>query len=556
LLGNSIFSSSALTLRDPEELFASAPAETIASLVSEHDTLATKIHQVSTIALSDQFSDVMDHFIAGNVDSDGRSRSSIYASTLFQSDGALKSLSASMWKRAMELTDVYDSMPQERRSAWDDQIQKMTTPEFTTQNVHATLGELLSKRIQFLSERVDGIFRNLSSEHLTNTPQGFRVRMIIGYIHSAMMPDYHRSGFIADLRAVIAKFMGRELPHYTSARSLITACMRNWGRWMDVDGGAFRIRVYKKGTAHIEIHPDMAWRLNAILAHMHPRAIAAEHRRRPAQRDRTWKVMQRPLDYQVLNFITNLKVYNRNNREQHIPYYHESDEVKPDKRVVEAAAQIMESLGAVFDGKTFTFDYDPANMLDLLECSGCVPDQVSHQYFPTPRELGEFVVELAQIGEDHSVLEPSAGQGHLAELLPKDQTLCIELSRLHCAILRAKGFEAIEIDFLIWAKSVTTDGNRWTMSGKGFDRIVMNPPFRDGQHHTHLIAACGLLADHGRLVCILPSSEHEQTLQRARRALPEFELTWHRVPEEIEERFPGTSIKVGVAIVERRSTSA
>lgn len=533
----------ALTLLTPDQLFKGTPSETISTLISEHDLLAARINEVAAIANGKQFADVMDHFICGNSDPDSRSHSRILAAHLFQLEGALSSLSASMWKRAMQLTDVYDSMPQDRRSAWDESIQKMTTPPFTDSNVHATLGDLLSKRIQFLSERVDGIFRNLSLEHLTNCPQGFNKRMIIGYIHQGSYPDSRRTGFVSDLRHVIAKFMGRELPHYTSSHELIRACMRNWGQWMDVDGGAMRIRVYKKGTAHIEIHPEMAWRLNAILSHMHPRAIAAEHKRRPTVRDRTWKVMQQPLPYEVLHLIAELKSYRDNRRERVMPYYSDNDSLKPDKRVMESAIQVMQSLGAVFDGRTFTFEFDPTDVLDLLECSGCIPDHVSHQYFPTPRMLGEFVISLADIHEGHTVGEFSAGQGHLAELSPV-KPLCVEISKLHCEILKAKGFEVVEGDFLAWARLNPL---------RRFDRVVMNPPFRDGQHHAHLIAACSLLSEQGRLVCILPGGEKEQTLQRARKALPGYEVRWERVPEEVLEggRFPGTSIKVGVVVVER-----
>ena len=39
----------------------------------------------------------------------------------------------------------------------------------------------------------------------------------------------------------------------------------------------------QKGTAHFEIHPDMAWKLNCVLASMHPMAIPAEFRQKPKQ---------------------------------------------------------------------------------------------------------------------------------------------------------------------------------------------------------------------------------------------------------------------------------
>ena len=32
------------------------------------------------------------------------------------------------------------------------------------------------------------------------------------------------------------------------------------GEWIAIDGGALRLKAFQKGTIHLEIHPDMAWR--------------------------------------------------------------------------------------------------------------------------------------------------------------------------------------------------------------------------------------------------------------------------------------------------------
>lgn len=74
-------------------------------------------------------------------------------------------------------------------------------------------------------------------------------------------------------------------------------------RWWPVDGGAIRIRVYMVGTAHLEIHPEMAWRLNAVLAHLHPMAIPANARQRPAKKAKEWAAIQRPLPAAVLTTL-------------------------------------------------------------------------------------------------------------------------------------------------------------------------------------------------------------------------------------------------------------
>jgi hypothetical protein len=42
------------------------------------------------------------------------------------------------------------------------------------------------------------------------------------------------------------------------------------GQWMNVDGNLMRVKIFKNGNAHFEIHPDVAWKLNEVLAHSMP----------------------------------------------------------------------------------------------------------------------------------------------------------------------------------------------------------------------------------------------------------------------------------------------
>jgi hypothetical protein len=155
----------------------------------------------------------------------------------------------------------------------------------------------------------------------------------------------------------------------------------------------------------------------------------------------------------------------------------------------------------------------------------------AHQFYPTPKNVAEAAIALAQIGSDHSCLEPSAGQGGLADLMPK-RTVCVEISRLHCAILEAKGFaEVYEDDFLTWLAMPA-----------GFDRIVMNPPFSEGRWQAHLEHAAGMLAVGGRLVAVLPTSA------RGRDVLPGWRLTWS---DPYDGEFVGTSVSVVILVAER-----
>lgn len=84
--------------------------------------------------------------------------------------------------KALNMTDVYEYMPNNRRTEWNEQIREMKTPDFEEETVRPTIMELLNSRQQFFAERVDGIFRALSGDHVTNRPEGFGKRMILARV--------------------------------------------------------------------------------------------------------------------------------------------------------------------------------------------------------------------------------------------------------------------------------------------------------------------------------------------------------------------------------------
>jgi 16S rRNA G1207 methylase RsmC len=138
---------------------------------------------------------------------------------------------------------------------------------------------------------------------------------------------------------------------------------------------------------------------------------------------------------------------------------------------------------------------------------------------------------MADIGPDHVCLEPSAGLGGLADLMPKTHTVCVEVSPLHCKVLEAKGHKVECADFIEWSK------RPWQ-----FGRIVMNPPYSEGRWMAHLEAAARLLATDGRLVAVLPASARGKAL---------IEGYTHEWSEVFANEFAGTSVSVAIVAMER-----
>ncbi|MFO8121697.1 DUF4942 domain-containing protein [Pseudomonas aeruginosa] len=544
---------------DTSQFFAPMSADLVDGLIGQYNTTRASITAMAQAVRAEQCSGVLHYFVEGNV-SEQRHTLPKAVDQLFRVEGAIAQLNADFWNRALRLTDVLDYMPQKRRDEWFEQIRnpegrkasKHTgeaelppLPEFEEATVRATLGGLLANRAQFFAERVDGIFRSLSKEHVTNCPQGFNKRMILlRAITSYGTIEHSTAGVINDLRCVIAKFMGRDEPKWGATDDVIRAARQDNGQWMSIDGGSLRIRIYNGvGTAHLEVHPDIAWRLNAVLASIYPAAIPAEFRTKPkrAKKIKDFELFDKLLPFAVLGLLSGMKPGWRKNESTDwrapkfvdIPRPRRFEHGDHDKAAIAEAEKVLAALGGVREKEGncefWRFDYEPSQVLSEVVCNGRIPDHKSHQFYPTPETVAEVAVDQALIGAqaDMTWLEPSAGQGGLADLMPAP--LCVEISPLHCSILKAKGHNVIEADFL-----------KFQPTGH-FDRIVMNPPFSEGRWQAHLQHAAKMLTAEGRLVAILPATA------KGKQLLEGFD---HEYSNVFENEFAGTSVSVVILSAE------
>jgi hypothetical protein len=344
-------------------------------------------------------------------------------------------------------------------------------------------------------------------------------------------------GYLHDLRVIIAKFMGRTPGHYGNTYDIVKRLYdeKRTGEWQAIDGGALRIKVFKKGTAHLEVNEDISWRLNAILAFLYPRAIPAQFRTRPKKSLKKFSYTQNLIPGDVINILASVEndyifsehghqrtIVGRSSTRFRFTHYTSSS---ADKHVLEKASAIMEACGGKrASSYTFEFDYPFSPILSQILAVGSIPDHIAHQYYPTPSGLAKELVEWCDIDETHDCLEPSAGQGAIAQFMPLESTLCIEISALHCSILKQKGFQAIHEDFL-----------DWSIGAEQVDRIVANAPFSQGRAEAHLHAAANLLKKGGVLTALVPLSLRNKT------KLTGFSYEW----AEIEaNEFPGVSIEL------------
>lgn len=530
---------------DAAQFFAPVDSDVVDGLLGQYKAMRARVERIGTL-LADEI-DPLHYFLEGN--SERRSHAALPAlSRLLEPAGAIAALNASYWSKAMALTDVLETMPKARRDEWQKSILEMKTPEFTEDTVRPTILGLLQARERFFAERVDGIFRGLSGEHVTNCPEAFGKRMILaGIVTSYGTTDHERGGLINDFRAVVGKFMGRPGdPGWGSTAKIITEARYRRGEWLSCDGGSWKIRVYKVGTAHLEVHPDMAWRLNCVLAQLHPLAIPAQFRAKPKRKAKDFEMVARPLPFNVIEALSGLEqarerageswrgdTYTKVPNAVAFRYSGSSDMGRSE------AARVLESIGGVVqaNGTRVQFDYDPFPVIAEIVASGCIPDRKAHQFYPTPESVARIVAEMTEAQAEHTVLEPSAGTGNLAGLFNHEQVTCVEISPLHCSVLRAKGLKTIEADFVDWSDTAYPNQPM-------FDRVVGNPPYSEGRWKLHTEHAASHVKPGGRLVFVLPASARGKDL------LPGFAHEWSSV---FENEFAGTSASVAVLCATRKA---
>ena len=171
-------------------------------------------------------------------------------------------------------------------------------------------------------------------------------------------------------------------------------------------------------------------------------------------------------------------------------------------------------------------------------------------FFPTPERFADEVVRRADIKAGMRVLEPSCGKGDLVDAIrracPEAQVDAVEMSSTLISYLDKKGIAlAHRGDFL--------DFN----PGAIYDRIVMNPPFEDGQDMAHVQHARTLLAPGGKLVAITsegPFFRTDQDSRDFRAMLAAADASSERSPDGVfagPDAFRKTGVQTRIVEIER-----
>ncbi|OZB98047.1 methyltransferase [Paenibacillus sp. XY044] len=120
-------------------------------------------------------------------------------------------------------------------------------------------------------------------------------------------------------------------------------------------------------------------------------------------------------------------------------------------------------------------------------------------YFPTPKTIVQYMIEMADIQDGETILEPSAGNGNILDGITQytmEEGLGVNLEALEwnyrlSEILELKQYKIVGNDFTEFEPNNL------------YDKIIMNPPFEKNQDVEHVLKAYECLKDGGKIVAIM-----------------------------------------------------
>ncbi len=163
-------------------------------------------------------------------------------------------------------------------------------------------------------------------------------------------------------------------------------------------------------------------------------------------------------------------------------------------------------------------------------------------FYPSSDSVVKELIKLAHIEKHHTILEPSAGQGHILDQLESKNITLGELQQENKLILESKGYKVAFDNFLKWNPGVK------------FDRIIMNPPFWNQADIIHVMHAYSLLKKGGRLVSVMSNGVTFRDNQNTNdfRKLIENNGLIKNLPEN-SFKDAGTNVKTVIVILSKEA---
>jgi len=213
-------------------------------------------------------------------------------------------------------------------------------------------------------------------------------------------------------------------------------------------------------------------------------------------------------------------------------------DVQLDRKQYMEVKNKLELIGGKWKGGKvggFVFEEDPTPYIEDIIGGEKSNLKKEYQFFETPNDLADYLVELAEVSDKQCILEPSAGRGAIIKAirrkLPNSPVYYYEIMDLN-------------IKFLDKIPKLHGGGD-FMKSGKGvYDRIIANPPFSKNQDIDHVRKMYEMLDGGGRIVSIMSS---HWTFAGGRKEA-EFRMWLNDIGAEILDIEPGRFKESGTMV--------
>lgn len=159
-------------------------------------------------------------------------------------------------------------------------------------------------------------------------------------------------------------------------------------------------------------------------------------------------------------------------------------DIKLDRKLYVKVNKVLESLQGKWNRKekAHLFNTDTLGLLETAILNREVTDiKQELQFFPTPENIVDVLIEKANLKKGMTVLEPSAGRGAIAKKLVDigcEVTVCEKHEPFRKELIEMGNFKVLRNDDFL------------SVEPYAFDAVVANPPFtlqQDIDHVLHMI---------------------------------------------------------------------